>query len=365
MADTPFAQRAASATGDPVQRDPVRTIAHILRTTVIIVGVGALIWALSDAFLVIFLAVLLSTLLRGLGLELARFTRMNVAVAVLVVFLLLLVLVGGLAWWVGPRFANEAQQLWKQVGSQFGSLQSLMNHVGLSSGSGSSMPHFVTLVATSAINFVAALVVILATAVYFAIAPETYIEGMVHLTPRWYQARARDIILEMGETMQGWLLGQLVDMIVVGVLAGIGLWLLHAPLALALAILAGFFTFVPYFGTIVAGILGAVVGLTVSLHETVFIVGLFLVCHGIEGYLVSPFVQRRTVHLPPALTLLSMVVLTAFFGVTGVLIATPLVAVLMVGITRVYVEDILGDTEAGKRVTVRKRWYWFTPPEVS
>jgi len=69
--------------------------------------------------------------------------------------------------------------------------------------------------------------------------------------------------------------------------------------------------------------------------------------------------------LPPALTLLSMVVLTAFFGITGVLIATPLVAVLMVGITRVYVEDILGDKEAGERVTVRKRWYWLTPPDIS
>ncbi|MGH7049254.1 MAG: hypothetical protein ACREE5_01225 [Acetobacteraceae bacterium] len=55
-------------------------------------------------------------------------------------------------------------------------------------------------------------------------------------------------------------------------------------------------------------------GLTVSLHETLWIVGRFLVCNGIEGDLVAPFVQRRTVHMPPALTLLAMAVLPALGG---------------------------------------------------
>jgi len=349
------------------RRDPIRSIAHILRATVILAGIAALLWALADAFLVIFLAVLLGALLRGLGNEFARYTRLNVTAAVLLVFLFLLVAIGGLGWWVGPRFANEAQQLWTQLSQRFGSMQQMLGSMGLggsSPGSGGSsvLPHMIQLVATSTLNLLAALFVIVATAVYFAVAPETYIAGIVHLTPVWYHARARQIVLELGRTMQGWLLGQAIDMIVVGVLAGAGLWIIQAPLALALGVLAGLFTFVPYFGTIVAGILGAVVGLTVSLNEMLWIVGLFLVCHGIEGYLVAPFVQRRTAHMPPALTLLAMVVLTAFFGILGVLIATPLVAVLMVAVTRVYVEDILGDRGAGQKVTVRSRWYWFTPP---
>jgi hypothetical protein len=57
-----------------------------------------------------------------------------------------------------------------------------------------------------------------------------------------------------------------------------------------------------------------------------------------------------------------MVILVAVFNIFGVLVATPLMAVIMVGIARVYVEDILGDP-AGKRLTVRSRWYWFTPPD--
>ena len=338
-----------------------------MRACAILVGVAVLLWALSDAVLIIFLAILLAILLRGLAQELARFTRMNVTVAVLLVSLTLVVLVCGLSWWVGPKFVGEAQQLWGQLSQRFGSVRQMLGGVGLGGGESghvSVMPHMVELVASSTLGFLSALLVIVATAVYFAIAPDVYVSGMVHLVPTWYQPRARSIILEMGGTMQGWLLGQLIDMIVVGVLAGFGLYALQAPLALALGVLAGLFTFIPYFGTIIAGVLGAVVGLTVSLNETLWIVGLFLVCHAIEGYLVSPFVQRRTVHLPPALTLLSMVVLTAFFGLLGVLVATPLIAVLRVGVTRVYVEDVLGDRDAGAKLTVRSRWYWFTRPEL-
>jgi predicted PurR-regulated permease PerM len=349
-------------------REPVRAIVHILRAVAILIGAAVLLWALSDAVLIIFLAILLATLLRGLGQQLARLTRLNVTVAVLLVSLALIVLVGELSWWVGPKFVSEAQQLWGQLSQRFGSIQKMAGGLGLSgggSGAVSVMPHMVELLASSTLSFLSALLVIVATAVYFAIAPDVYVNGMVHLVPPWYQPRARGIILEMGGTMQGWLLGQLIDMIVVGVLAGIGLYLLQAPLILALAVLAGLLTFVPYFGTLIAGVLGAVVGLAVSLNEALWIVGLFLVCHGIEGYLVSPFVQRRTVHLPPALTLLSMVVLTAFFGILGVLVATPLIAVLMVGVTRVYVEDILGDRDAGAKLTMRSRWYWFTPPELT
>lgn len=337
--------------------DALRTIAHILRGAFIILGAAVLVWVLADAVLVIFLAVLVATLLRGLGTELHRMTRLPMTPAVLVVFLLLTALVCGTLYWIGPRLADEGQQLWQQISPQLGNLRGMLHRFGVggmaqggSSGGGiGSLPHMLELVASSTASFAAALLVIVATAVYLAIAPDLYINGTVRLTPRWYHARARSIMLEMGHAMQGWLLGQLIDMIAVGVLVGGGLTFLNAPLALVLGVIAGLFTFVPYFGTIVSAIPALLVGLTVGLHEVLWIFGLFLVAHGVEGYLISPFVQRRTVHLPPALTVLAMVVLTAFFGIFGVLIATPLIAVLLVGITRVYVEDVLGDRVPGKR----------------
>ena len=152
-------------------------------------------------------------------------------------------------------------------------------------------------------------------------------------------------------------------MAIVGLLVGGGLALLGVPLAMVLGVIAGLFTFVPYFGTIASMAPALLVALTQGLRETLWVLLLFLLAHGVEGYLVAPFVQRRTVRLPPALTVLAMVLLTAVFGISGVLIATPLVAVLMVGVTRVYVEDILGDHTIGRTPICGIGWYWFTPPE--
>jgi predicted PurR-regulated permease PerM len=350
-------------------RDPVRAIAHILRATVIILGLCALLWILSSAFIVIFLSVILAVLLRGLGRALHDYTRLNITAAVLLVFFLLVLALCGFGYWVGPRLTSEGQQLWNEVSGRLGNISSLFGiHGGagaifnVAQGHSAVVTAMIRTVASSTIGFLAAIFVIVATGVYFAIAPELYINGVAHLTPLWYQNRARAILIEMGLAMRGWMLGQLIDMAVVGVIVGVGLSLVGAPLAGVLALVAGVLTFIPYFGAIISAIPAIIVALTVGVNEVIWVIAVFAVAHVVEGYAVSPFVQRRTVHLPPALTLLSFVVLVAMFNIFGVLIATPLMAALMVGITRVYVEDILGD-QAGKRLTVRPRWYWFTPPE--
>jgi len=347
-------------------RDPLRSIAHILRTICIVVAVGVLLWAMADAFLVIFLAVLIATVLRGLGTALARWTGIGMTVAVAVVFFLLLAAVAAGAYWIGPQLAGEATQLWSELTRQMGTFQQMLHRLGLGpliGGSAGELPEMVRLVASSALGLVGAVLVILATAVYFAVAPRMYLEGTIRLVPIWYRDRARQIIHEMGITLQGWLLGQLIDMAIVGVLVGGGLALLGVPLAMVLGVIAGLFTFVPYFGTIASMVPALLVALTQGLRQALWVLLLFLVAHGVEGYLVSPFVQRRTVRLPPALTVLAMVLLTSVFGLSGVLIATPLVAVLMVGVTRVYVEDILGDHTVGRDPICGTGWYWFTRPD--
>ncbi len=361
--------------GEVATRDPVRTIAHILRATVIILGLCALLWVLSSAFVTIILAVLLAVLLRGLARELHYYTRLNMTASVLVIFLILVLAVCGLGYWAGPRFASEGQQLWAQVSGGLGNLSDMFGfHNGVEgSGGGGGAAQVIggrsalitgvlKTVASSAVGLLAAILVIIATGVYLALSPETYISGVAHLTPVWYQQRTREIMIEMGYAMQGWMLGQLIDMVVVGVIVAVGLNLVGTPLAGVLAVVAGICTFIPYFGTIISAIPAIIVALTVGITEVVWVIGVFVVAHVVEGYVTAPFVQRRTVHLPPALTLLSFVLLVAVFNIFGVLIATPLMACIMVGVARVYVEDILGDP-AGRQLKVRARWYWFTPPD--
>jgi predicted PurR-regulated permease PerM len=178
-------------------------------------------------------------------------------------------------------------------------------------------------------------------ALYFAIDPELYLGGVVRLLPRSYRARGRKILLDSGRALVLWSAGQFVDMLVVGTMVAIGFAVLHLPLAFGLAVLAGLLTFVPVLGALVAAIPALLVGFTTGWHTAIWVIVVFVCCHIVEAYIVGPFVQRRTVRLPPALTILSMTCLGSIFGLLGVILGAPLAAVLLVVIREAYVNDVL------------------------
>ena len=325
-----------------------------VRLLVAVIAVGLALWLLSDVVLLIFLAVLIAIMLRGLSDALTRHSGLPTGWSLALVSLLVLAAGLGLAWWVGPRFAQQGVQLWSELDGRLSALRQrygdtpfghLIFHQLQSLQHGNvALIGSVRSVVTSTIGLLGTGLIVLVTALYLAIDPRLYMNGAIALLPLHYRGRAREIMLEIGHTLRWWLLGQAIDMVVVGVLAGIGLELLGIPLALALAVVAGVLTFVPYFGAIAASIPGVIVALSVSWSAALWVIGIFLICHGVEGYLVAPLVQRRTVHLPPALTILSMTVLGAIYGVFGVVLATPLVAAALVLTREAYVRDMLGDT---------------------
>ena len=132
-------------------------------------------------------------------------------------------------------------------------------------------------------------------------------------------------------------------MTVLGIMTALGLWLLGVPLPVALGFLAGIMIFVPYIGSIASAIPSVIIAASINLTIAVYVIALDLGVHLVEGYIL---VQRRAVHLPPALTLSAQVVLGFLAGFIGLLLATPLVAAMLVLVRMIYVEDILGDRKS-------------------
>ena len=183
-------------------------------------------------------------------------------------------------------------------------------------------------------------------AVYFAAEAGLYAGGLVRLVPPPRRARAAEILHETASAVWYWMLGRLFSMTVLGVVTALGLWLLGVPLPVALGFLAGIMTFVPYIGSIVSAIPGVIIAASINLTLAVYVIALYLGVHVVEGYLLVPLVQRRAVHLPPALTLSAQVILGFLAGFIGLLFATPLVAAVLVLVRMIYVEDILGDRKS-------------------
>jgi predicted PurR-regulated permease PerM len=139
-------------------------------------------------------------------------------------------------------------------------------------------------------------------------------------------------------------------MLCVGVITAAGLMLLGIPLALALGILAGLLNFIPYLGPILSGAPAVLIAFSQSPADALYTLAFFVFLQSLEGYVLTPMLQRRAVSIPPALGILAIVGLGSLFGAYGVLFATPLLLVVMVLVRMLYVEDVLGDHAAGRPI---------------
>jgi predicted PurR-regulated permease PerM len=339
-----------------LKRGTPDAVARALKIIAIIAVAGILLWLLSDVLLIIFLSVLIAAGLRGTADALSRTTHISRGFSLAIVALLVAALLIGFLYWIGPQLAAQAQDLWNRMIHQLDSLRqnygntpwgkALFQHLTPSQQTESQIASSVTAVASITIGTVTMTFLVIVTSLYLAIAPELYREGIVHLFPLSRRTRARQVLDEIGSTLRWWLLGQLIDMIVVGVLTWVGLTILGVPLPVALGVLAGLFTFVPYFGAIVAAVPATLVALTIGWQTALWTIVVFLFCHSVEGYIVAPLVQRRTVDLPPALTIMSMTILGTLFGALGVVLGTPIAAAALVAVREAYVRDALGDPSA-------------------
>jgi predicted PurR-regulated permease PerM len=188
-----------------------------------------------------------------------------------------------------------------------------------------------------------ALVIVIFTGLYLAAYPQPYIRGMLRMFPLPRRHRIGEVLYACGYTLRWWLFGQLLAMAVVGVLMGVGLAIIGVPLAFALGVLAGLFEFIPTIGPMLGLLPALLLALTEDATMALWVLGLYSVVQTFEAYLLTPLVQQRVVHLPPVVTIITQVFFAWTVGPIGLLIAVPLVAVLMVVIQMLYVEDFLGD----------------------
>ncbi|MBA2321253.1 MAG: AI-2E family transporter [Deltaproteobacteria bacterium] len=322
----------------------------------VIVFVGVwLFGGLVDLLLLGFAGVLLALLLDGLASQVARHTPLGRKTSLAVVCVALLFLAGAVGWVVAPRVAHQVDELARALPpaartasaglSQYGWGRALLDEIPeLASNLGTRKTISQATGALSAvIGVFGSFVVFLVVGLFVAVEPGLYRDGAVRLVPMQHRARAREVLGRVATTLRYWLLGNLVSMTFVGVGIGIGLLALGMPLVLTLALLAALLTLVPNFGPILAAIPAVLLGWTASTNTGLSVAGLYLAIQMVESNVVTPLVQKRTVSLPPALTILAQVGMGMIGGGLGIIVAAPLTAVALVLVRSLYVEDILGD----------------------
>lgn len=307
-----------------------------LQTLVVVLFVAfGVLWLLSDVVLLLFAAILLACQLFGAAKFVSRWTRAPYPLALLVVVALLTGTTGVFLWLRGPELVREGQLVASESQQQITALWSSLGNVAWAQGAISRVQSYVSHihiagyaagVVTSTLGSLGSLLLILVAAVYLASSPHTYIAGVLAVVPRAWYRHTYDVLQAEGATLRWWFVGQLIDMAVIGVLSGIGLFLLGVKLAVALGLIAALCNFVPYIGALAGSLPAVFVAFSQSPRTAVYVALLFVAVQTLEGNVVAPLIQRRTVNLPPVVTLLSQTVLGTLFGPFGLILATPITA---------------------------------------
>jgi predicted PurR-regulated permease PerM len=198
-------------------------------------------------------------------------------------------------------------------------------------------------VLSSTFGALAGLVIVIFIAIYIAIAPGLYKQGMLHLVPHPARPRAQEVLETLGVTLRQWLIARLIAMVLIGLITGVGLGLIGVPGALALAVLAGLLELIPFFGPIVAAIPALAIAFTQSPQMGLGVAALYLLVQQIEGNVITPVILKRRLDIPPVLTIVAVSVLGVALGVLGMLLAEPLLAAILVIVKMLYVQDVVGD----------------------
>lgn len=332
---------------------------HLARIAIIAALVLLLLWLVANILLLIFAGILLALLLRGLTEWLHKQSRLPMGWSLAAVVVAILAIVAAVDYFIAPRIGSEFDELFKQIPAGLHRItqhleqsywgQSIVDE--LQPGTGGISAHTVAGrffgIASTTIGIVVAVIVVLFIGLYGAADPGVYLAGAVRLVPLERRARMQEVLHEMAQALRWWLIGRLISMAVIGVMTGLGLWLIGVRLAFTLGLLAGTLSFVPYVGSISSAIPAILIALTQSTTMVLYVIVLYVVVHVAEGYVLVPLMQKKLVHLPPALTLSMQAILGTLLGVLGIALATPLTAAVVVATRMLYIEDVLHDTETG------------------
>ncbi len=193
----------------------------------------------------------------------------------------------------------------------------------------------------STIAVFGAMVLIIFLALYIAMDPGVYRRGVLLLVPNERRERVGELLTALGGALRTWFATQLIAMLVIGTVTTIILLLIGVRGAFPLGVLAGIFEFIPNVGPTLSAIPAILMGFADSPRMALVVLAVYWGIQFLENNLLIPYLMKEQLDLPPALTLVTQVVMAYVFGFLGLFVAIPLLATIVVGVRMLWVEDDL------------------------
>ena len=332
-------------------------------------------WYFAATLFLIFAGMLLGVALNAMSNLLGRVVRLPHALRLTIVCLAVAGMLSGIIFLGGTTIAQQTTVLSNTLKSQLVSVKGFLERNGidtslfdfgsLSSQSDASapaapgpppthsLPSAGTIASSGGAIFSQSLKLILGTAsavgnffivlflgIAFATQPSVYRNGLLFIAPAKHRPRAVVIVDRIGETLERWLIAQIITMAAVFFVTWIGLEIIGIQSAFILGIQAGLLAFIPTVGAILGGLIVVLASLASGWVAALSAFVLFLGVHALESYVLTPIIQRQALDIPPATLFAFQILLGVVFGVWGLALALPLMAIAKVMIDHFKAEDV-------------------------
>ena len=309
-------------------------------------------WTLREVIFIFFGALVLANGMNAVASFLAHRFRVRYSVGLLTVVAPGLAALGAVAWFFGATINDQLQELADKIPD---GVQWLTNEIearplvrDLSakleindlSGTTGWLAKTIVPIMRSFLGGGGSLVVMAIVSIYLAAQPERYRAGALRLLPLSARSKASEVFEATSKILGRWLLGQLVVMAAVGLLSGLGLWMLGIDAALVLGLVGGLLSFVPFAGSVATAVLATLFALAQGPYHAVGVIAMYIGVHFVEGNFITPLIQAEATSLPPVVTLLSVISCALLFGPSAAFLAAPLTLFVITALDVLYTEPM-------------------------
>ncbi len=322
---------------DPIVREELKRAAVWIGLVVAVV----LAWVLAQPLLLIMGGIVFAAILDGGTRLLGRVLPAGRRWRLLIVALLVVLFFAWVVTLAGTQLADQAQTLGGTVQGQVEKIFHWAQSRGYLKGTAPATEigrqligsiEGLTSAVSSAFGALASLAMIIVIGVFLALEPRMYERGLAWMFPLASRDHLYETMNAMGKTLRRLMAGRLVAMFVEGVATWLLLTMGGVPMAALLGVLTGLFAFLPNIGALVSGVLMILVGFSGGTQTGIWAIGVYLIVHSVDGYIIVPMVAKRSVDLAPALVLAAQLLLGALFGILGLAFADPMVAMIKVAL---------------------------------
>ena len=331
-------------------------------------------WYYAATLFLIFAGMLLGVALNAMTAMLGQVVKLPHALRLTIVCLVLAALLSGAVFLGGTTVAQQATALSDTIKSQLVSVKAFLEDHGIDTSyfdlgnpgasqasstpatpgaatthslpgagalasSGGAIVSQTLKLLLGTVSAVGNFFIVLFLGLTFAAQPGVYRKGLLYMAPARHRARATVIVDRIGETLERWLIAQIITMFAVFLVTWIGLAIIGIQSSFILGIQAGLLAFIPTVGALLAGVIVVLASLASGWVAAASALVLFLGVHALESYILTPIIQRQALDIPPATLFAFQILLGVVFGIWGLALALPLMAMAKVMIDHFKADD--------------------------